>query len=257
MSGTSQSWLLVSSLIFCTMQNWMNDLVFLCVWNQDDPIDFGNLFIETETAINENAKSALPTKRFRFHRSRIWIRHSSRYNLSILINHQIRKLRRKASRNHQLYENDYGKARNDRFYGNYFEDKKFYANTCLPPQSSLALSSIHLHHRRPEESFRTWLKVELKWKSNQFLFLKSKVSCSEMSTNKFDIHSCFFKNTVIINNTVVIRSNLSLYVVLVEQVPHRWSRSTLSSPKSKFRTTLFQTLKIVEILSTFEQVWHF
>ena len=46
-----------------------------------------------------------------------------------------------------------GKARNNRFYGNYFEDKKFYANTCLPPQSSLALSSIHLHHRRPEESF--------------------------------------------------------------------------------------------------------
>ena len=46
-----------------------------------------------------------------------------------------------------------GKARNNRFYGNYFEDKKFYANTCLPPQSSLALSSIHLHRRRPEENF--------------------------------------------------------------------------------------------------------
>ena len=46
-----------------------------------------------------------------------------------------------------------GKARNNRFYGNYFEDKKFYANTCLPPQSSLALSSIHLHRRRPEEIF--------------------------------------------------------------------------------------------------------
>ena len=51
-----------------------------------------------------------------------------------------------------------GKARNHRFYGNYFEDKKFYANTCLPPQSSLALSSIHLHRRRPEENFQNLIE---------------------------------------------------------------------------------------------------
>ena len=85
----------------------MNDLVFLCVWNQDDPIDFGNLFIETETAINENAKSALPTKRFRFHRSQI---HSAIHLGVICISKTITEL--------QNYEESYQEITNF-FFLNY------------------------------------------------------------------------------------------------------------------------------------------